>query len=150
MLYLLCLPGCIYKQTSQLKGISYYDKYLKIVIFSNDFVFFIKGPQDVSEGNTNSERDVSADEGVSVTFETIKEDNTDGLRRRKESSKSEKDIVGNEYEGKIKKIVITSHFFSFLERELQIDFIYESVNQYFKKAKDCYIENINFERMFNT
>ncbi|XP_053386095.1 chitin synthase chs-2-like isoform X2 [Mercenaria mercenaria] len=60
----------------------------------------VTGQQDNLEVNTGSERDVSADEGVSVTFETVKEDNKDGLRRRKESSKSDSEtvVVQNEYE----------------------------------------------------
>jgi hypothetical protein len=74
------------------------------------YFFFFKGPQDGLDVQTYCEKDVSGDEGVSVTFETIKEDNTDGLRRRKESSKSEKDIaVGNEYEGKVEVPISISY-----------------------------------------
>ena len=36
----------------------------------------------------HGDKDISGDEGVSVTFETVKEDQHDGLRRRIDSSNS--------------------------------------------------------------
>ena len=48
----------------------------------------------------SGERELSGDEGVSVTFETIKEDIPDGIRKRKEgSSSSQKEFTEGAFEG---------------------------------------------------
>lgn len=64
-----------------------------------------QGAQDSQEPIFNSDREISADEGVSVTYETVKEDIADGLRKRKESSKSDKEtVVQKDYEGSYRLI----------------------------------------------